>query len=126
MGNAKFKRGDLVVFMKGQYEGRKGIVTDPWWQISQSDWPCVEVQFTDETFGYGQDEEIELVEDPYEFAVQRFFGRAPRQVKPEEWTTLDVATVQLCALGLKGTDPTWGDWTAKLVKRRKAGRIEDV
>lgn len=123
---AKFNTGDLVIFASGQYEGRQGVVTDPWWQISQSDWPCVEVQFTDGKFGYGDDKEIELVADPYEYAVQRFFGRMPRPVKADEWTSLDRATVQIDALGLHGTDPTWGDWTAKLVKRRKAGRIEDV
>lgn len=122
----KFNRGDLVVFTDGYYEGRQGVVTDPFWQISASDWPSVEVRFTDGKFGYADENNISLVADPYEYAVQRFFGKVPRTVKVDEWTTLESANTQIESLGTKGSDPTWGDWTAKLVKRKKAGRIEDV
>lgn len=123
---SKFNTGELVVFSTGPHAGRKGIVTNPWWQISQSDWPEVEVQFTDGGFGYGKDEDIELVEDRYEYATQKFYGKTPRTIHEDEWTTEEVARGRFNATSSPGVDPTWGAYTVRLVKRRKAGRIEDV
>lgn len=124
---SKFNKGDKVRVVKGLGEGQSGVVTDPCWQISQSDWPCVEFLKEDGTFSYADEDNMELTDDPYEYAMQLTFGDTPRRI--ENWTTKEIAEEKLKWHGdgsKSHADPVWGPWTAKLVKRRKAGPIEDV
>jgi hypothetical protein len=63
--------------------------------------------------------------DPYEYMVLRDYSIGGTQNKGN-WSTKEVAEAVFKALGSTGTDPTWGKWKAKLVKRMKAGTIEDA
>jgi hypothetical protein len=122
---AKFNKGDKIRVTKGLFEGRAGIITDPWWQISQSDWPCVEFVEPDGMFVYADEDDMELTEDPYEYMVLRVYSAGGTQNKGS-WSTKAEAEAVFKALGLTGADPTWGKWRAKVVKRRKAGPVEDA
>lgn len=85
----------------------------------------VEVKLDTGRYTYYLREEITRV-DEYEYAYQKSFGNVVRKIDESEWATHEKARNQLLYHGDKGTDPTWGGWTAKVVKRRKAGPIQDV
>lgn len=125
---AKFSKDDKVCVVKGRLEGKSGIVTDPAWQVSQSDWPRVEFITEDGSlYFYADEEDMELAEDPYEYAMQvTNFGEV-QLIASYEWTILDVAQERQ-----KRYTEIWEhnghakNITAKVVKRRKAGKVEDV
>lgn len=122
---AKFNKGDKVRVFKGIHEGTTGVVADPWWQVSQSDWPRVEFTTGDGMYFYADEDEMELTEDPYEYNV--------------EYTDLITGTVWLYR-SLWEPNADWLkkkmaeaeanvhklDYTSRLVKRRKAGPVEDA
>lgn len=127
---AKFKIDDRVVAVKGRNIGIMGRVTDPYFQISQSDWPFV--HYKDENGVVHSDDEsrLELFDDPYEYALSM-------KDHKDEWKVVgDI-------MDRYNRTPVWGaleprerllewynkDFTHtefKLVKRRKAGKVEDV
>lgn len=71
------------------------------------------------THRFWAEEEID-----YEYAVQVIYGRTPRNI--DRWYGKGAAMDKLKLQGHSGIDPTWGTWISKLVKRRKAGSIEDA
>lgn len=89
----------------------------------------VTVEFSGDDMVFFREEELELVRPvvEYEYAVQKSFGPLARNIKPEEWVDEATARAYFNAYPKSNNyDPTWGGFTVKLVKRQKAGRIEDV
>ena len=124
---AKFSKDDKVRVVKGECEGLVGVVVDPWWQISQSDWPCVEFLTDAGMYVYEDEDNMELAEDPYEYAMQVTSHGKVVPNYDREWGTLEVAqerheryTESWERLGRSSY------LSAKVVKRRKAGKVEDV
>lgn len=124
---AKFSKDDKVRVVKGVNEGSEGVVTDPWWQISQSDWPCVEFLTAEGFYGYADEDDMELTEDPYEYASQATIHGEVQQVASYDWATLEVAQERVDRYTEVWSRNGHGKYiTAKVVKRRKAGKVEDV
>lgn len=122
---AKFKAGDKVRVIKGHEEGASGVVTNPYWQIAANDWPFV--LFTDDEGNRhsADDSNMVLVEDPTcEYSVQ--YTIKGRKLPPTQWMSRDAAEEWLNNGGTYGFDGAYGPWEKKLVKRRKAGEVENV
>ncbi len=122
---AKFKKGDKVRVVKGHNEGAEGTVTNPYWQIAANDWPFV--LFTDDQGNrHSADEDcMALVEDPTcEYSVQ--YTIKARKLPPARWMPKAAAEEWLNNGGTHGFDGAYGPWEKKLVKRKKAGPIEDA
>jgi hypothetical protein len=121
---SKFNEGDKVRVVKGVHAGLSGVVTDPWWQLSQSDWPCVEFLKDDGTYTYADEDDMELTEDPYEYAVmQTRVSNGEDLVKRLVWGTLKEAQDDFGLMNRPSAVPVF---TYRIVKRRKAGEIEDA
>lgn len=71
------------------------------------------------THRFWADEEID-----YEYMVLKVYALGTQN--KGLWTTKEKAETVFKSLCVEGHDPVWGPWTAKLVRRRKAGPIEDV
>jgi len=78
------------------------------------------------TVVFGMDDTEEVPYEDYEYAVQYTFGRVVRHIPESSWTPEESARQKLKDGKTQGTDATWGPWTAKIVKRRKAGKVEDA
>jgi hypothetical protein len=121
---SEFKEGDKVRVVKGVQKGKSGVVTNPHWQISQSDWPLV--LFTDEDGNHCSSDEdsLELAEDPYEYGVlQTRVSTGEDLVNRMVWGTLEEAQDDFKLMNRPSVVPVF---TYRIVKRRKAGRIENV
>lgn len=118
---SKFKKGDAVRAIKGLQSGEFGIVVEPWYQPSASDWPCVIMERVDGSRFSAHHDEIELLDDPYEYAILRTLVGSPERprIVGEFWATREETNEGLLNLS---TDRV----TYKLVKRKKAGPIEDA
>jgi hypothetical protein len=100
--------------------------------MSHIDWPQTEILVDQNSepgavrgFLYFDDEDLELADDPYEYAVQRVYGHAPQRIGENDWRTKKVVEA-FSKAEKEGFDPIWGKYILKVVKRRKAGPIEDV
>ena len=124
---SKFKEGDKVRVVKGLHAGVTGVVTEPSWVISQSDWPVV-LFMDEEGFRFSAfEEDMELdagpVEDPYEYAMMQTRVHDNHDYTDRlVWGTLKEAQddVDLMRPGNPGY------FSYRVVKRRKAGPIEDA
>lgn len=120
---SKFKVGQEVIFSEGDLKEVTGVVHNPFWQESQSDWPEVVIDYND-----GENTSRILVDidkvrpavDPYEYGVtwkmpdsEEFYP-----IFSGEWTTLEEVQEGLRGYGsnFRGT---------KIVRRLKAGEPED-
>jgi hypothetical protein len=125
---SKFNKGDTVRVVRGHNKGEMGIVTNPYWQIAANDWPFVLYDQEDGTRGSADESDMELIEDPtFEYAMQRTIQGRVQPIR--SWTNREHAERKLDFHGTGRTaeeDPTYGPWTAKIVKRRKAGPVEDA
>lgn len=122
---AKFKRGDKVRVVRGHNEGEVGVVTNPYWQIAANDWPFVLYDQEDGARGSADEDCMELVEDPsYEYSVQ--FTVKARKLPVGRWMSKSAAEQWLTDGGTEGFDGAYGPWEKKLVKRKKAGPVEDA
>lgn len=121
---SKFNVGDKVRISRGVDTGLTGVVTVPAWQISQSDWPFV--LFTDEN-GYrrsADENDLELAEDPYEYGVLQTRVSTGEDLENRlVWGTLEEAQEDFGLMNRPSATPVF---TYRIVKRRKAGRIENV
>jgi hypothetical protein len=61
----------------------------------------------------------------YEYMVLKEFSPIGTQNKGG-WSTKEEAEDALKLLGAEGHDPVWGGWKSKLVKRVKAGQVQDA
>jgi len=125
---AKFSKDDKVRVVKGRLEGKSGIVTDPAWQVSQSDWPRVEFITEDGSlYFYADEEDMELAEDPYEYAVEWTVkgSDVPRPILADRWGQRGSAE-RTIEFNERMFPDKMEKYTVRLVKRRKAGKVEDV
>lgn len=134
---SKFKVGQEVIFSKGDLKDVKGVVHNPFWQVSQSDWPEVIVEFYDEQEQFRSlfvdIDDVRPAEDPYEYNIETTdlitghtsLFKSTVWEPDTEWLerkkeALDEYDKRLLNAGGEL------EYTRRLVKRRKAGRIEDV
>lgn len=117
---AKFGKGDKVRVFKGVHEGTTGVVADPCWQVSQSDWPRVEFTTEDGMYFYADEDEMELTEDPYEYAVQIITGPRAGDLVPL-WSDRKDRQDFIDDLYAYSDAHSY-----KLVKRLKAGPVIDA
>lgn len=116
-------KGDRVVYV--YEEGVYGTVVYPFCDYGEH---RVAVKWDDEEamaeIGYEMYETaVLLVEDPYEYGVQLSSSHGPGRIRKDDWMVLEDAQNELEAFeGDDGHDLL----TYKLVKRRKAGKVEDV
>lgn len=129
---AKFSKGDKVRAFKGVHEGLAGVVADPWWQISQSDWPLVKFLKEDGTYDFVDEDYMELAEDPYEYNIE---GTDLITGKVHLWRELWEPNTDWLKRKLEERDDydrkllnAGGtlEYSRRMVKRRKAGEIEDA
>jgi hypothetical protein len=126
----KFNEGDKVRILKGSgsaHEGKVGTVADPHWQISQSDWPLVKIDVGDGKYAFPDEDYCELAEDPYEYAVEWTVkgSDTPVPITADRWVQRDSAERMIEFNERMFTDKMQ-EYTVKLVKRKKAGEIEDA
>lgn len=122
---AKFKVGDKVRVVKGHNEGDVGVVLDPWWQIAASDWPFVLFTKEDGTRDRADEDHMELVEDPTcEYAAQTTAISYPHRTEIVNgiWGSKEQAEHILA----RKKNSAFGLINIKLVKRKKAGPVEDA
>lgn len=123
----KFKVGDEVRVTEGLLAGETGVIVCPFWQKAASDYPEVIVEFGDGESSFVDIDYVELLEDPYEYQVETSRNGVPITFyRLEDWGTKEDAEALL-----KTFTDSWElhkvDYlTARLVRRRKAGRIEYV
>ena len=127
---SKFKIGDEVRITEGLLAGETGIITCAFWQKSASDYPEIIVQFDNGESSFVDYDYVEPLEDPYEYAVQVYQDEFDRWVligyilaygMEPYWSTKEVVQTHL--------ERQWELWPKRkfrMVKRRKAGRIENV
>lgn len=120
---SRFKVGQEVIFSKGDLKDVKGVVHNPYWQISQSDWPEVVVDYND-----GENTRRHLVDidkvrpavDPYEYgATWLDWHNVYFPVLDSEWGTIEEAQYE--AQDAK----KHGNVGGKIMRRLKAGEPED-
>jgi len=131
----KFNEGDKVRILKGSgsaHEGKVGTVADPHWQISQSDWPLVKIDVGDGKYAFPDEDYCELAEDPYEYNIEYTDERTGkshlhRQTwEPDtEWLKRKVEDAEAYDRKLLNAGGSL-EYSRRLVKRRKAGEIEDA
>lgn len=131
-----FKVGQEVIFSKGDLKDVRGVVTTPFWQVSQSDYPEVILDYRDDQgnlHGLFVDiDDVRPAEDPYEYALWFHYSYLDEPTLPQEhmWNTKEAA--EACLRSFQGmvrkSESTSTPIThkVKIVKRRKAGPIEDV
>jgi hypothetical protein len=121
----KFEVGQEVVFSKGDLKDVKGVVHNPFWQVSQTDWPEIIVVFSDKqgtvrTLFVGIDA-VRPAVDPYEYATtwldwnDKYFP-----IEEGEWGTLANAEHEAKFVGHHK-----GMTGVKIMRRLKAGEAED-
>lgn len=116
---SKFKVGQEVLFDVGYNYGMKGVVINPHFQISQSDWPEVLVGYGDRTIAVDIDD-VRPAVDPYEYGAtwldwhDEYFP-----VLDGEWGTLEEAQAEALDARKRGNPG------GKIMRRLKAGEAED-
>lgn len=128
---SKFEVGQEVLFDVGYNYGMKGVVVDPHYQVSQSDWPEVVVQYGERRLFVDIDD-VRPAVDPYEYNIEgtdvvtgkTHIWRTTWEPTPD-WLRGEVEKRDAYDRQLRnaGGSP---EYTRRLVKRRKAGPVEDV
>lgn len=119
----KFEVGQEVIFSKGDLEDVRGVVVVPHFQMSQSDWPEVVVQYDEDRRFFVDIDDVRPAEDPYEYGATWLDVSGVEgsywDVYETEWGTLEEAQEEAEhaeEIGNKGI---------KIVRRLKAGEPED-
>jgi len=124
---SKFKAGQEVIFSKGNQKDVKGVVYIPSYQVSQSDWPEVIVEYGGGWRVFVDIDDVRPAEDPYEYAVEWTVkgSDVPRPILADRWVTRDSAE-RTIEFNERMFPDKMQVYTVRLVKRRKAGPVEDV
>lgn len=130
---SKFEVGQEVIFTHGDLKDVLGVVVVPHFQLSQSDWPEVIVQYEEDRRFFVDIHEVRPAEDPYEYNIEitdlitghTHMLRDLWEPKTD-WLERKVAMMDEDDRALldAGDEPL--EFTHKLVKRRKVGKVEDV
>jgi len=126
---SKFKVGQEVIFSHGDLEDVKGVILNPHFQISQSDWPEVVVQYGDDRRFFVDIDKVRPAEDPYEYNIERtsgITGRTSMCFGMDGWDDDREAVEGDFKDYLEGDGATMLGAKFRMVKRRKAGPVEDV
>lgn len=121
---SKFKVGQEVIFSKGDLKEVTGVVHNPFWQESQSDWPEVVIDYNDGESTRRLLVDIDYVRpavDPYEYGATWKMQDSEKYhpVYSDEWGSLEDAQDEL---RIAREEARRG---AKLMRRLKAGDPED-
>lgn len=117
---SKFEVGQEVLFSRGDRKDLKGVIVNPHFQISQSDWPEVLVQYHQLRFFVDIDK-VRPAVDPYEYGAT-WKMRGSEEYYPvfsEDWGTLEEAKANA------EYAKTWDMQDTKIMRRLKPGEPED-
>lgn len=124
---SKYENGDTVRIKNtgSRFDGLEGIV-DGHLDTGENRYAFVNVPGFHPEFFY--DHQLDLVKPyvEYEYAIQYTYGTTPRHIQSDRWNDKETIQYEFDRMPHDGADPVWGSYTCKMVKRLKAGRIEDV
>lgn len=130
----RFEVGQEVIFSKGDLKDVRGVILNPYFQLSQSDWPEVIVEYEGDRRFFVNVDDVRPAEDPYEYSVQFHWLHNAENVwtevsehdwmdkeDAENWLQVQKDTEKRAEREGKAVKAV-----GRLVKRRKAGRTEVV